>query len=171
MKRIAAVFLSALMCLLSTACGYNAIMVDILSDPESYGTFTVTITEIKSTDEEITDVTDEAFAKNNAFIYVTFASYEDAALFLGSTPNRDLPLENYGNRLEVTAENNKMLAESGFYDNVKVGDTITVRASHFIYMDGNFFYIASVALGDTEYLNFDTGLANIMKMMKANSGQ
>jgi len=37
-------------------------------------------------------------------------------------------------------------------------------------MDGDFFYIASATVGDTEYLNFDTGLANIVKMMRKNPG-
>ena len=109
-------------------------------------------------------------ADDGAYIYVTFASYDDVQLFIGSTPNKERPLEEYEIRLEVTAKNNKLLTENGFYDKVKVGHTITVRASHFIYMDGDFFYIASVTVGNTEYLNFDTGLANIIKMMRKNPG-
>ena len=157
MRKILTLLLCLLLCLLTTACGFNHIMVKELSNPESYGTFTVTVSKIQR-------------AENGTYIYVTFGSYEDVELFHGSTPNKECPLEDYQNRLEVTEENNKILTDNGFYDKVKVGDTITVRASHFIYMDGNFFYIASVVHNDTEYLNFDTGLANIVKMMKANPG-
>ncbi len=157
MKKYVIVCLCLAICLLTTACGFNHIMKKELSNPESYGTFTVTISDIKSVDD-------------GAYIYVTFASYDDVQLFLGSTPNKERPLEEYQSRLEVTAENNKLLTDSGFYNIVKVGDTITVRASHFIYMDGDFFYIASVTVGDTEYLNFDKGLDNIIKMMQKNPG-
>lgn len=157
MKKLSALLLCLVICLLTTACGFNHIMVKELSDPENYGTFTVTVSKIKS-------------AENGTYIYVTFGSYEDVELFLGGTPNEERPLEDYQERLEVTAENDKILTDNGFYDRVKVGDTITVRASHFIYMDGIFFYIASVVHKDTEYLNFDTGLANIVKMMRKNPG-
>lgn len=47
-----------------------------------------------------------------------------------------------------------------------MNETIEIRASDLIYMDGNFFYIASVMYDETEYLNFDDGLKNIVNMIK-----
>ena len=43
-----------------------------------------------------------------------------------------------------------------------------VTVSSLIYMDTNFYYISSVTYNNKEYLNSETGLENIIKMMDEN---
>ena len=48
------------------------------------------------------------------------------------------------------------------------GDSITLRCSTWIYMDGYFYYVAEVKAEDKQYLSFEDGLANIIAYMEDN---
>ena len=65
-------------------------------------------------------------------------------------------------------ESYDLLSERGFFESFSAGDTLTITASPFIYMDGNFFYVAALTHNGTEYLSFDEGLTNIKRMMRRN---
>jgi len=64
--------------------------------------------------------------------------------------------------------NVEYLLNTDFFNVVKVGDTLNVRSSLWIYMDGDFNYFAEISLNDVTYLPFDKGLQNIIDHMNAN---
>lgn len=151
MKKILLFSLVLLLIFLSSCNGYNKIMRNHLSDPENYGTYQAIIVEY--TTESLT---------------VTFEDRASVESFLGANSNPDIPVEDYRFVLLLTAENSQLLTESGFYETVSAGDKITIRASNYIYMDGNFFQIAMIEHGETVYLPFEKGLQNIITMMENN---
>lgn len=151
MKKILLFSLVLLLIFLSSCNGYNKIMRNHLSDPENYGTYQAIIVEY--TTESLT---------------VTFEDRESIGKFLGTDSNPEIPMEEYRFTLVLTAENSQLLTENGFFETVSVGDKITIRASNYIYMDGNFFQIAMIEHGETVYLPFEQGLRNIITMMENN---
>ena len=108
------------------------------------------------------------FSNYETVFIVTFETTEDVRAFLGGTPNPDIPLQEFDFALHVNSDNSKILHSNGFYDSVSLGDKITVTVSSWIYMDGDFFYIAQLECDGTEYLTFDEGLKNIVDMMNKN---
>ncbi len=146
-----------LICLL-TGCGYNPIMYNHLSDRSNYKTYTVRIEKIiypgANSDE--------------AFLWVTFPSYEAVDQFEGYEVDREKPLSEYVEVFSLCPENHRSVTESQFYDEISVGDTIDITASDWIYMDGYFYYIIGVRCGEKEYLNPDEELKNVIRMMDKN---
>lgn len=105
--------------------------------------------------------------QSEMYLYVTFASREALAPFLGVSPESiSEPIDAYEVRLRICAENHQMLKQSGFYDDVEAGDEITVTTSDWIYMDGEFFYVIGVSVGDQVYLDPAVGLQNVIDMMR-----
>ena len=151
MKKILLFSLVLLLIFLSSCNGYNKIMRNHLSDPENYGTYQAIIVECTT-----------------GSLTVTFEDRASVKSFLGANSNPDIPVEDYRFVLLLTAENSQLLTESGFFETVSAGDKITIRASNYIYMDGNFFQIAMIEHGETVYLPFEKGLQNIITMMENN---
>ncbi len=165
------VLLVLIVCLTSCS-GYNKIMRDHLSDPENYQACEAILVDIYYLDPVTKEVfydleTPEILDYETVFI-VAFETTEDVSAFLGGTPNPYIPLEEYKISLRVASDNSKILHSNGFYDSVSLGDKITLTASNWIYMDGNFFFVAQVECDGTEYLTFDEGLKNIVDMMNKN---
>ena len=157
-----------------TGCGYNPIMYSYLSDRNHYENYTVQIAEIYYYDwdskEYVKDYSDERFQMNEVVFKVTFPSYEEADKFYGYEVDREKELSEYKEVFEVATENNQLLAKSGFYEQISVGDTIDITTSGWIYMDGYFYYIIGVQCGETEYLNSEDGLRNVIDMMNKKKG-
>lgn len=177
MKRSLTVLLALLLILLMTTCstacsGYNGVMYGYLKDRDNYATYTVTVTEICAWDskylEKTTDLADERFENGHIVFCCIFDSYEAVSAFLGTAANEEVPLSDYPISLEITPKSHAALTEAGFYEAFTVGDTLEITASSLIYMDGEFFYIAGLTYGDTEYLSVTKGLQNIVDMMKRN---
>ncbi len=144
--------LLVMLCL--SSCGYNSVMYEYLSDSSHYKTYTATVVDIKSESQ-------------SAVLYVTFASKTEIAPFYGvSEENLDKDCNEYVVRLEIVPENNKILSENGFYDTIKVGNCLQLKASDWIYQDGEFFYISSIVYDDIVYLDESEGLENIVEMME-----
>lgn len=148
-----------LTCIL-TGCGYNSIMFDHLSDRNNYETYTVQIEKMIYPDADT----------DKAFFWVTFLDYEALDQFMGYEVDREKPLSNYVETFSVIAENHRLLSGNQFYEQISVGDTIEITASDWIYMDGYFYYIIGVRCGETEYLNPEDGLKNVIDMMNRERG-
>lgn len=168
------VLLVCVICLQS--CGYNNIMYDHLSDAENYQSYSVILKSIsyvedsKQSAREDLDAAEFALAET-VYLDVVFASREQLAPFLGVSPeNIPNSVDTYTVRLKICAENHKQLMQNGFYDAVRAGDEITVTASDWIYMDGEFFYVIGVAYGQQTYLDPTVGLQNVVDMMKKQRG-
>ncbi len=155
-----------------TSCGYNRIMRKHLSDPSNYRTTNVILSDVCIYDSEshtfvsCSNMAD--YLDHHVYFTVTFETYEDIALFIGATPNKDYPINEFVFDLVVFSENNKILYENGFYDDFTLGEKITLSTSYFIYMDGEFFDVAMVEHNETVYLSFDEGLKNIIDFMDEN---
>ncbi len=153
-KRVFSVIVCVL-CLLSfTSCGYNKIMYDHLSNIENYETYTATIEKI-------------SVVKENR----TLEYYEDkhTSEYIKGTVYLDIFSEEvgYSIRVEITEENSDILLENGFYEIIEKGLSVEVQTSRWIYMDSDFNYVIGIKYNGTEYLNSQTGLENIIKMMDA----
>jgi hypothetical protein len=156
----------------SSCSGYNGIMRNHLSDPENYRTYEAVLVDMcyvnPNTGEQSRDFENDDFLDCDVILFVNFETVENVAKFLGGQPNPDMPLDEFKFALEITAENSKILYENGFYTDVVVGDQIRVRSSDWIYMDGDFFYIAQLEYKDTVYLSFDDGLKNMIEIINKN---
>ncbi len=141
-------FSALLLCLvfLLSACmelwgGYNKIMRNELGDINNYTEYNCIIKNIVNDNGE-------------AFVVAELTA-----------PDSAQPAEY---RLRVIEANASVLEENGFFDNVKSGDALQVRADLFTYGDTDFFFVASVKAGDRVYLNEETGMKNIVEMMSSN---
>lgn len=170
MKSIRLMCLICVLCVcLMTGCGYNPIMYAHLSDRNNYGTYTVQIVDMfysdHSSGEKIRDYSDARFLWSEVVFWVTFPTYEDADHFYGYTVDREKPLCEYIETFEVPEENNKLLTEHQFYEHISLGETVEITASHWIYMDGYFYYIIGLRYGEEVYLAPEEGLKNVIDMM------
>ena len=172
-KYIALMIVISLLLVCCTSCsGYNGIMRKHLSDPENYRTYEAVLVDMcyvdPKTGEQYRDFENNDFLGYDVILFVNFETVENVTNFLGGQPNPDMPPDEFKFALEITAENSKILYENGFYNDVVVGDQIRVRSSDWIYMDGDFFYVAQLEYKDTVYLSFDDGLKNMIEMINKN---
>jgi len=169
--RIKALFLSFCLLLilnLTTCLGYNNIMYKHLSNEYNYQTYKVAVEKIyvcnKETGklEEYNDaIHDESYLSSTVYFSVSeLDGFYGGEYILGDgTRTESMVL------LEVLAENSKILLENDFYKNFLVGNVVEIQSSDWVYMDANFYYVIGVRYGETQYLNAEDGLQNIVDMM------
>lgn len=140
--------------LVLTACtGYNNIMYEHLSSIENYKTYEAEIEQIYVYDEEkrkLVEYDKAIHGEDNLGTVYFYVSAEDSSQSV---------------RLEVTPDNNQLLVSNGFYNDFAIGNAVEIQASDWIYMDTDFFYIIGIKYGETQYLNGEDGLQNIVEMM------
>ena len=158
---------------LVSCSGYNGIMRNHLKNPDNYQACEVILEDfyyiVPSTNEKKRDFTTNEFSNNDIIFDVSFFNgIEELRPFLGGMPNPDIPLEEYKFQFRVIKSNNRILLANGFFNQITVGEKISVRVSDFIYMDSDFFHIARLEYNGKEYLNFEEGLTNIIDMMNKN---
>ncbi|MBR2340476.1 MAG: hypothetical protein IKA74_06560 [Clostridia bacterium] len=169
--KVKALFLSfcLLLILNLTACtGYNNIMYKHLSNENNYKTYEVAVENIyvrnKETGklEEYNDaIHDESYL--SATIY--FSVSELDGFYGGEYILDDGTITERMVLLEVLAENSKILLENDFYKNFSAGNVVEIQSSNLVYMDSNFYYVIGVKYDETQYLNAEDGLQNIVDMM------
>lgn len=80
------------------------------------------------------------------------------------TDSRDLYIiidvnnDSYNGYFRVIPANEKILKENGFYDDIKVGDTITIFSAPGYFGDGYRVPIVGLRTETKEYLDFDVGM-------------
>ena len=177
MKKVLMAAVGALLCVfLCSSCfifgGYNGLMIDHLSTAENYKSFRANLVNIFYSDplthERAEGIPGKDFVDQRIFLKVHFYDYEDLRGFRGVSTPPDIPVEEYTVSLEVIAKNCKELIDNGFFEDIQLGEDIEIRASDWIYMDGFFFFIAELKYNDTVYLDLDTGISNMVKMMVRN---
>ena len=62
-----------------------------------------------------------------------------------------------------------MLIESGFFDNVDEGAVLTIYTHPYIAWDGWVLPVVGIAVGDKEYIDFETGKQNWLDWLKYRS--
>ncbi len=153
MKRLGLTLLLLAMLLLSACSGYNFAMVRHLGDMKNYREYECTLLAAEETEEGM---------------YLTVSLSEE--------PTDDLQYDYFYSEayqantttMRLIQENAIRLEASGFFDTTAPKEVITIKASPYIYMDGNFFYIIAIKAGDTVYLDEETGLKNMVEMMDDN---
>lgn len=167
MKKVLFGLLAAL--LLLSSCGYNAIMYDHLSDEANYYTYQVRLLKAYYYD---VDAREEISVLPPVDIDVT--ELPEVLLRVSETldpsASESSEPENQWDEFsaQLTKENCQILAENGFFEDIAPEEVFEIRYSPFIYMDGEFFFVAEVVYNGKTYLDFDTGLSNIIKMMDGN---
>ena len=166
--RVKALFLSfCLLLILSlTACsGYNNIMYKHLSNENNYETYEVAVEKIyvcnketQKLEEYDKSLHDESYLCST--VYFGVSKLDGGEYILGDgTKTEKMVL------LKVIAENSKILLENDFYKNFFGGNVVEIQFSDWVYMDANFYYVIGVKYGETQYLNAEDGLQNIVDMM------
>ena len=138
---------------LTSCTGYNNIMYEHLSDIENYKIYEAKIEQIYIFNDET-----KKFEEYNSA--VPGESSAGAVYFDISTEDTNSLI-----RLKVTADNNKLLLDNGFYNDFQIGDSVEMQASDWIYMDTDFFYVIGVTYEGVQYLSSADGLKNIVDMM------
>ena len=176
MMRALAISLSLFcVCLSATACwfwgGYNKIMYEYFSNENNYYTWTVTIRDFVWTDRD-NDYTGYSMYENSEnFEYRALEErkYNYIALSTVILEYQEEWMDYIKEEaFTVHYKNAVELIENGFLENVKIGDTITIRATHCTYSDANFLYVAAVEKDGVTYLDMQTGLQNIKEYMDGN---
>jgi len=141
-----------------TSCGYNGIMYKYLTNADNYYSLGVYVKSIyyylDGNSEKFEDFKNEDILQARDIYISVQIDTSDSQPIVGHTYD-----------FEIIPSNNELLYENGFYDNIEIGEYCNIRASWWIYMDGNFSYLASVIHMEDEYLNFDEGLNNIVELM------
>ena len=188
MMRALAISLSLFcVCLSATACwfwgGYNKIMYDHFLDENNYYEWTVTVNDYSwaYVDEDRNYFRYSMYESSNNLEYKPFE--EKSRMFtsiwvsvLSAQDDKLNILENGMFRsydisdcaFSVDYRNTMALIESGFFENVQIGDTITIRATCWVYGDTDWLIVGSVAKDDVTYLDIQTGLQNNKKTMDKN---
>lgn len=134
--------------------GFNSIMRNHLSDESNYKIMELIFSEAEYFDydsKEWKTIQNPVSSKfeNNDFITFVFIL-------------RDNTIESV---LKILTANFNILVDNGFFDEIEKGTEITIRASNFIYMDNDFYYIAGIEFQGRTYLSFEQGLQNIVEYM------
>ena len=167
--KVSLLSLCLLLILSLTACsGYNNIMYKHLSNEKNYERYEVAIKNIyvhnKETRklEEYNDtIHDESYLSATVCFSVSeLDDFYGGEYFLGDGTKTEWTV-----LLDVSAENSKILLENGFYKDFLLGNVVEIQSSSWIYMDANFYYVIGVKYGETQYLNAEDGLQNIVDMM------
>lgn len=144
---------------LSSCSGYNNIMRNHLSDPNSYYGYTI----------EVKEIVIPQYDTNRLNVIVKFFNKDEVAKFHGvSAENLTLSPEDYLITLEIIGDNVNEVSDNGLMKEIQAGDIIEVVASNLIYMDSDFFYIIGLRKDNKEYLNKDKGLQNLIDYMDEN---
>ena len=147
MKKLLLLGLTIILLLSMTACGYNRIMREHLSNKANYHDVEATFCSYKEIDDR-------------AYLYV---SVEDKSAFDPSWKANSEEI-----RLELVGDNCNVLNEVLAKKEICEGDRISVKCSTWIYMDAAFYYVAEMKIQDKIFLSFDDGLKNIIKYVNDN---
>ncbi len=175
MKKFFCLFLvfTLLSASLVSCSGYNKIMRDHLKNKDNYRTCEVYLKDFyyidPLSDEKKQDFIDQTSLDTSVILEVSFFnSIEELEPFLGRSPNENIPLEEYTFQFCVTKDNVNILLSNGFFNDITIGEKLSVKVSDYIYMDTKFFYVAQLEYNGKEYLSFENGLENIVNMMNEN---
>ena len=149
---------------LLSSCGYNKIMRKRLSNAENYYSWVLEIEEIYAYYPDRSERFTEVGCADDIDVSDLRSIFMECKVLAIDV----LELFEQNLRFEILKSNVEILLETGFFDVVGIGDQISAKASRWIYMDGDFNYIAKVQISEKIYLQFEDGLQNIIDYMNAN---
>ena len=126
------------MSLILSACSYSYRMTEYYSEDENYEVLTGEITETE-------------FDDKNGTLYI-YIELEDTY--------------HYNGFFKVISSNEQIMKNNNFYEEINVGDTITITTAPRIFYDGYDCPILSLSFNNKVYLEFDQGKANLLESFK-----
>ena len=159
-----------LLFLLASCSGYNSKMRDHLTDAANYDSYSGEICDIYYLDpqnKKISVLPSDGFSQYDVVIEVTFEDHDTVKNFLGAEAKPEWTLDDFKFQFLITKENNEILIENGFYDEIAMNTPIDITTSSLIYMDSNFFFIAAIVYNGTEFLRFEDGIENINEFVNS----
>jgi hypothetical protein len=74
--------------------------------------------------------------------------------------------KSYDGVFKIIDENDKILKENSFYDEVNIGDKVTFTTAPKVFGDGYFLPIVSVEANEKIYLDFEKGKENLLNSIE-----
>jgi len=149
--------------------GYNAVMYDHLSNPDNYVEFSCTVEGVSYVQPSENGYMERLYAEHPTDVLqidFTLCGWDyPMALFVTSVSPDGSKADG---SFELAYDSIIELCNNGFFESLEYGKEITVRSSLLTYMDTRFYYVAEVIMDGVTYLDFDTGLNNIVKIMDEN---
>lgn len=159
-------FILTLAVFLLSSCGYNKIMRKRLSNAENYYSCVLEIEEMNAYYPDRS----EWFQKVECAADIDISDLRRIFLHCKVLAMDVAEFSEQSLRLEILKPNVEALLRTDFFNVVGIGDKISAKTSLWIYMDGEFNYIAKVQVSGKVYLQFEDGLQNIIDYMNANKG-
>ncbi len=174
MKKIITAIMLIVLLFTMSACGYNQLMIEHLSNGDNYHDYTVNLHAIvylteKDTLRQVYKGDIDLTTAETVMLEVIFTSENDLKSFLGVYGyGITEQWEKYVVALELQPKNVEILCQNGFFNTVQNQEAISVKTSNWIYMDTDFFFVSQISYNSETYLNHDVGLQNIIDMMQQN---
>lgn len=164
-------------CFVSSSCwlwgGFNQIMYEYFKDESNYHEWTMTVSDFVWIDNYKGRTVYSLYESSTQYEYKALEKmkYDDIYLYL-CVSDADKAAY-WGENCEKVAfelfyTNAQTIIENGALENIRLGDTVTIKATDWTYSDGRFLYIAYLESNSVCYLDFETGLNNIVTYMDEN---
>lgn len=156
MRKLIVLSMSVVYLLLMTFCNYPPLVVLYTTSEDNFVEVEATVSSVQYNEEgmSVLNVTLNDFSRYYGFTGAMPAEFTEDVL--GETVIE----------IKIVDQNAAYLKENGFFDNVKAGDAITIKTTCWIHKDQNMHYLASISVGETEYLPFEIGFEHVCDTMR-----
>lgn len=156
MRKLIVLSMSVVYLLLMTFCNYPPLVVLYTTSEDNFVEVEATVSSVQYNEEgmSVLNVTLNDFSRYYGFTGTMPAEFTEDVL--GETVIE----------IKIVDQNAAYLKENGFFDNVKAGDAITIKTTCWIHKDQNMHYLASISVGETEYLPFEIGFEHVCDTMR-----
>ncbi len=148
MRKLLVLGLSVFYMLMMTFCEYTPTVIDHITNEDNYAEITVEAVSVEYNE------------KGYSYLVATLTDYGYFADFFRITPENTDPerLKNFPVKFKIVTTNAETLKERGFFEDIKGGERLAVRVSHWKHNEIDYFYVAQVKSSDTVYLFFEEGM-------------
>ena len=156
MRKLIFLSMSVIYLFLMTFCNYPPLVVLYTTSEENFVEVEATVASVQYNEEgmSVLGITLNEFSRFYGFTGGMPAEFTEDVL--GETVIE----------IKIVDQNAAYLKENGFFDNVKAGDAITIKTTCWIHKGENMHYLASISVGETEYLPFEVGFDHVCETMR-----
>lgn len=151
---------------------FNHIMYNYFKEESNYRKWTMTVEDFIWTDWENGRATYSLYEDSEDHTHKALEKCEHDHIYLllkiSETDKEYWGEDCEGVAFEVIYDNTQELIENGLLEDVKIGDTVTIKATDWTYGDTRFLYIAALESDSVCYLDIQTGLKNMIAYMDEN---
>ena len=129
-----------------------------LSNENNYTNYIVKYSHLQSVNNNEKDV----------LIHISFQSISEANEFSSIKISDSANPDNYTFAFTLHGKNNEILKQTDFYETIKKGDLITIKASNYKDLSSNkYMFIAEISYYNKTYLKLNMGMKNIIAHLEA----